>query len=182
MLFGALVAEAGMILNCSLTWLPEAFKCEAVIPADIQKGLLLILHALFGNTPLVHSLQRPDKESYFWLFPYSRGIATAGRSACLIWHIFTPDALPDATPEGFMSPPGIKPPGFRLHRDCVNHYIMKTLYCSALWCLQQRWAISFPKRVMWETGTVVDCCTNKLDLILLVKLLLWPSTTVPPLL
>lgn len=88
MLFGALIAEAGMILNCSLTWLPEAFKCEAVILADIQKGLLLILHALFGNTPLVHSLQRPDKESYFWLFPYSRGIATAGRSACLIWRMF----------------------------------------------------------------------------------------------
>lgn len=42
-------------------------------------------------------------KSYFWPLPYSQGVATAGSAACL-----TPDALPDATPKGFVSPPGIK--------------------------------------------------------------------------
>lgn len=45
------------------------------------------------------------RRSYFWLLHYSRGVSTAGSAACLLWQIFTADALPDSTPKGFVSPP-----------------------------------------------------------------------------
>lgn len=64
--------------------------------------------------------------SYFQLLAYPRrvttaGGTTAGGAAWLILHILTPGALPDATPKGFVSPPGIKPGIFCLLGECGNH-------------------------------------------------------------
>lgn len=38
-----------------------------------------------------------------------------------IWLIVTSDALPDATPKGFGSPPRIKPASFQFLGKCVNY-------------------------------------------------------------
>lgn len=39
----------------------------------------------------------------------------------LIWLLVTSDALPDATPKGFGSPPRIKPASFHFLGKCVNY-------------------------------------------------------------
>lgn len=35
--------------------------------------------------------------------------------------IFMPDALPDPTPKGFISPPGLEPGIFHFLGECVNY-------------------------------------------------------------
>lgn len=70
--------------------------------------------------------------SYFRSHPYSQGVATAGSSARLIWRSFTPDAPLDATPEGFVSPPGFKRGIFSLLGECVNQHTIHLRSFDAL--------------------------------------------------
>lgn len=60
-----------------------------------------------------------NKRSYFQLIVYSQGVAT-----CLIWQIFTPDALPDTTLKPFVFPPGT---------ELGTFYLSNTLRQATQW-------------------------------------------------
>lgn len=61
-----------------------------------------------------------------WIFIQRRHstapLFTRGFRMRVAWHIFTPNALPDATPAGFVFPPGIKLSIFCLLGKCVTQY------------------------------------------------------------
>lgn len=55
-----------------------------------------------------------QKQSYYQLLPYLQRGTTAGRSAWVMWHIFTPCT----TPKGYVCPLG----------KYVNHYLLLCVY------------------------------------------------------
>lgn len=84
------------------------------------------------STPSVHfphssfSRQSSSIKTNFQMLPYPQG-CTAGSSAYLFCRIFTTDAFPDATPEGFLSPHGIKLEIFCLLGKGANPYTVESL-------------------------------------------------------
>lgn len=67
---------------------------------------------------------------YVQLLLYSQGAVTAGRSTYLIWQLFfpLPDALPDATPKGFVSSPRIILGMYHLHLSIAPAWCNPRLY------------------------------------------------------